>query len=132
MKKIFLFSLFVSSLLIPATHLFAGDDYYTHAQFERSATPQKIQEGKSLYAKNCVQCHGADGMLTPRRDVRPIAYSPSYEVFDELMDYKTDDDMFDYKERAMREVTSRLSFQQLESIAHYVGTLNPARAPMPQ
>ena len=103
-----------------------ADDYYEYQMYQdfaKKASPEIIKRGQAIYQQNCVRCHGVDGMRTPRRDVRPIAYMHPGHVFDELMDYRTTDDYFDWEEQDMVDITRRLSYQDLEAVAHYVGTL---------
>ena len=103
-----------------------ADDYVKYQRYQdftNSSTPEKIKRGQAIYQQNCVRCHGADGMRSPRRDVKPIAYMHPAKIFDELVDYKTEDDLFDWEEKAMLDVTEKLSYGDLEAVAFYIGTL---------
>lgn len=107
-----------------------ADDWYEYQMYQdfaRTASPEKVKQGQVIYQQNCARCHGPDGMRSPRRDVMPIAYMHPGKVFEELMDYRTDDDFFDWEEQAMIDVTRKLSFENLEAVALYVGTLRGNR-----
>ena len=122
-----LFSLMTALIIgLITINVVYADDYYEYQMYQdfaRNASPERIQQGKVIYEQNCVRCHGVDGMRTPRRDVMPIAFMHPGKVFEELMDYRTDDDYFDWEEQAMIDITRKLSFENLEAVALYVGTL---------
>lgn len=125
MKGMIYASIFVIIGLF-TTVVYADDDYIKYQRyqdFERTATPQKIKQGEAVYKQYCVRCHGVDGTRSPRRDVPPISYMPPYKIFDELVDYKTEDDLFDWEEQAMIDVTQKLSYPELEAVALYIGTM---------
>ena len=125
MRSLYVLMLLVAALM--ATNVvYAGNDYIKYQRYQDfmgSSSPERIKQGEAVYQQYCVRCHGADGMRSPRRDVKPIAYMHPAKVFEELVDYKTEDDLFEWEERAMIDVTQKLSYPELEAVALYIGTL---------
>ncbi|MGL4722056.1 MAG: c-type cytochrome [Desulfovibrionaceae bacterium] len=126
MKKLYLLFALLAFLVIITENLFAKDFYSPTVM---NPSPAVIQRGEAIYKSSCMRCHGATGTNSPRRDVKPIAYMHPQKIFEELVEYKTEDDFFNYEERAMIDVVSKMSYDELEAVSAYVGTMRARTAP---
>lgn len=122
-----LYALTILGVMFTITNIVYADNdylkYQRYQDFERASSPEKVKQGQAVYQQYCVRCHGVDGTASPRRDVKPIAYLHPAKIFEELMDYRTENDSFEWDERPMIDVTRKLTYPELEAVALYIGTL---------
>lgn len=126
MKSLFSIVTVVAMAFLFTNVVYADNDYVKYQRyqdFEQRTSPEKIKQGEAIYKQTCSRCHGADGTASPRKDVRPIAYMHPAKIFEELVEYKTEDDLFEIEERPMINVTEKMTYAELEAVARYIGTL---------